>query len=36
VKSSETVAGATQIAVTAKEQAYLATRMQDLANRFHI
>jgi methyl-accepting chemotaxis protein len=36
LKSSETAAGATQIAATAKEQAYLATRMQDLANRFHI
>ncbi|MBA6225474.1 methyl-accepting chemotaxis protein [Colwellia sp. MB02u-18] len=36
LKSSETSAGATQIATTAKEQAYLATRMQDLANRFHI
>ena len=36
LKSSETSAGASQIATTAKEQAYLATRMQDLANRFHI
>jgi methyl-accepting chemotaxis protein len=36
LKSSETAAGATQIAATAKEQAYLATKMQDLANRFHI
>ncbi|MBA6295785.1 methyl-accepting chemotaxis protein [Colwellia sp. MB02u-9] len=36
LKSSETSAGATQIAATAKEQAYLATKMQDLANRFHI
>jgi methyl-accepting chemotaxis protein len=33
-KSTETATGAAQIAATAKEQAYLATSMQDLANRF--
>ncbi|MGB2742590.1 MAG: methyl-accepting chemotaxis protein [Cognaticolwellia sp.] len=35
-KSTETATGATQIATTAKEQAYLATSMQDLANRFRV
>ena len=34
--STETAAGAAQIAATAKEQAYLATSMQDLANRFRV
>ena len=32
--SAETTTGATQIASTAREQAHLATSMQDLANRF--
>ncbi|WP_085296853.1 methyl-accepting chemotaxis protein [Cognaticolwellia mytili] len=35
-KSTETTAGALQISTTAKEQAYLATTMQDLANQFKI
>tara|TARA_R110000803_G_scaffold44343_7_gene93917 strand:+ start:35194 stop:37173 length:1980 start_codon:yes stop_codon:yes gene_type:complete len=35
-KSTETAAGAAQIAATAKEQAYLATSMQDLASRFRV
>jgi methyl-accepting chemotaxis protein len=34
--STETAAGAAQIAATAKEQAYLATSMQDLASRFRV
>jgi methyl-accepting chemotaxis protein len=34
--SAETTTGATQIASTAKEQAKLATTMQDLANRFKV
>ena len=35
-KSTETATGAAQIATTAKEQACLATTMQDLANRFRV
>ena len=35
-KSTETAAGAAQIAATAKEQAYLATSMQDLASGFRV
>jgi methyl-accepting chemotaxis protein len=35
-KSTETTTGATQIASTAKEQAILATEMQDLAARFQV
>jgi len=35
-KSMESTAGATQIAVTAKEQAYLATTLQDIASTFKI
>jgi methyl-accepting chemotaxis protein len=35
-KSTETTAGATQIASTAREQTVLATEMQDLANRFQV
>ena len=34
--SEETTTGATQIASTAREQAHLATSMQDLANRFKV
>lgn len=35
-KSTETATGAAQIAATAKEQACLATTLQDLANRFRV
>jgi methyl-accepting chemotaxis protein len=35
-KSTVTTEGASQIATTAKEQAYLATTMQDIANRFRV
>jgi len=35
-KSTETAAGAAQIAATAQEQAHLATSMQDLASRFRV
>lgn len=34
--SAETTAGATQISSTAREQAHLATSMQDLASRFKV
>lgn len=35
-KSVETATGAAQISATAKEQAYLATSMQDLASKFRV
>ena len=35
-KSTVTTEGASQIATTAKEQAYLATTVQDIANRFRV
>ena len=35
-KSTATATGAAQIAATAKEQACLATTMQNLANRFRV